>query len=158
MKILKVFGCTVAVGSTFLLMGCATYSKSQCESFDWREKGQETALRGNKISVGADHFRNTCEKDHGIKTDSALFLAGYQQGLKQFCTKAYGEEHGARGGTYMQICPKSMEADFLSGYQPAKLGYVSGRLEELENEITSLRSEIDQKNSQISDLESHQCR
>lgn len=134
--------------------GCSTYSKKQCESFDWKEEGRKAALAGEKISERASHFHATCEKEQNVSLDKEQFIAGYKVGLKLFCNRETGLKHGANGGKYAGICPKTEENDFLVGYNSGQLSYLQKEVEVLRSEVQSLRSQVYTKDGEISKLKS----
>ncbi len=140
--------------STFLFLGCATYTKSQCENFNWEDVGYKSALRGETQNEATFHFQKTCAKDHQVQLNESQFLQGYQRGLKLFCSPEGGQVIGKKGTIYKGICPKESEEAFLKSYDRGRVDFLTKRVDELEGTVSRLRSDLSRKDSEIFSLES----
>ncbi len=54
----------ITAGIILILSGCATYSKKQCETMDWHQKGFDTALEGKSQPEGLDYYQRVCKKNY----------------------------------------------------------------------------------------------
>ncbi|WP_372741422.1 DUF2799 domain-containing protein [Neptunomonas sp.] len=91
-------------------------NQSECLHADWQLIGQADASKGVHSSV-LDEYRNDCA-EYAVLPSRQDYHLGYQQGLKQFCTRTSGFFYGKKGSKYRGICPASLEAEFLEGYVP----------------------------------------
>jgi len=97
------------------LSGCATMSKSECESADWQAVGYQDGSRGIHYSRIAKH-RESCGKYQIVPDDNAYML-GWDEGIRRYCTADTGYRLGAAGKAYPNICPADVEAGFADGWQ-----------------------------------------
>ncbi len=96
-------------------------TRDDCLGADWYALGLEAGSEGQ----GRDRFDRQHEAclQHGIATDRAAWLEGYEYGLEDFCTPANGYDQGSRGQTYQGVCPSHLEGGFLLGYQQGRTLY-----------------------------------
>lgn len=99
-----------------VLQGCSTMNQSECVHADWQLIGQADASKGVHSSI-LDEYRSDCAEYAVVPAREAYHL-GYQQGLKQFCTRSSGFYYGKKGSKYQGICPAALETEFLDGYNP----------------------------------------
>lgn len=117
-----------------LLSGCATpsLSKNQCLEGDWRRIGFDDGRAGFTPSR-VDRHTEACE-ELGIVPNGGDYRAGWNDGVRGFCTSGQGLRNGQAGESYHGLCPPDLEPAFLSGYDqglkdfcvPAH-GYDAGR-------------------------------
>ncbi len=146
-----------------LLSGCSTMSQSECIQADWQIIGQADASKGEHSAM-LDEYRADCAK-FSVIPDRKAYFSGYEQGLKQFCTRASGFYFGKKGGSYSGICPKPLEAAFLEGYNPGhelfmirdELVDLRSSLSSAEGEIRSIERKIKRKEDQLVSDESTQA-
>lgn len=124
-----------------VLSGCATLNKDECLTADWYQIGYEDGARGYSDTRIASH-REACAK-HGISPVFRDYQDGYDEGVIRFCTASNGFAQGKKGYSYSGICPASMEATFLDGYEAGKKIYV------VQRQISSLVSEQRQNEASI---------
>jgi len=130
-----------AVSLLLLLSGCSTMNQAECVQADWQIIGQADASKGEHSAI-LDEYRADCAKFSVVPNREAYFL-GYEQGLQQFCTRASGFYFGKKGGVYSGICPKSLEAAFLEGYNPGhELFMIRDELVDLRSSLSSAEGEI----------------
>ncbi|WP_157954402.1 DUF2799 domain-containing protein [Saccharospirillum mangrovi] len=123
----------VLLATLVVLSGCATLSEEECLTADWYSIGFEDGSNGYPSSrIGA--HREACAK-HGVTPDLRQYQDGHEEGLINFCTPRNGFNRARNGYQYSGICPPSLEADFLDGYQAGREIYA------VTSEISSLRSE-----------------
>lgn len=92
---------------------------------DWQAIGYEDGARGAPVSAISSR-RQACVKQIGEAPDMAEYLAGREQGLRQFCQPSNGFRLGADGATYHGVCAgpegDSFAAAYESGRHPYSLG------------------------------------
>jgi hypothetical protein len=118
-----------------LLSGCASMSKEECLYADWRAIGYEDGARGAPVSAISSR-RQACVKQIGAAPDMSEYLAGREQGLRQYCQPSNGFRLGADGGNYFGVCT-GPEGDTFA------VAYESGRhLYDLESSVNSVGNAI----------------
>jgi hypothetical protein len=134
---------SLLLGSTIAIGGCSTLNKSECLVADWQTIGYGdgvAGLAGDRIS----QHRKACAK-HGIAPDLALYQAGREQGLREFCQPANGFQLGTRGYTYSGVCASELEPAFLTSYESGRQLYVlQSRVSGANNQIEARRGELHQ--------------
>ena len=136
MRNVSMFHTTALIGTLLasLLSGCATpsLSKNQCLVGDWRGIGFDDGRLGYTESRINQHAE-ACE-ELGIAPGVTAYRAGWNEGVRGFCTPSQGMRSGRQGDSYHGLCPPDLEPAFLSGYDaglrdfcaPAR-GYEAGR-------------------------------
>jgi len=117
-----------------------------CYVADWQALGFEEAEQGKVFS----NTSRNCS-DFGVAVDERQFEIGYDLGIKNYCTKENGSAVGRVGHEYLDVCPRSLEVNFLKGYQPAFYEYqrkqlrkqLSKDVEVVTNQLANVQSEID---------------
>lgn len=145
-----------------LAAGCSTYSKKECETFNWKEVGYEVGRDGNPgYSERLEHFKSKCGEEHAVNPDSAQIAEGYKMGLDFFCSPQGARRAGSMGLKYYQICPAEKEEVFLKEYKAERFQWLESevrklnaliyekdrRISSLESEVSSLRSSLDSERS-----------
>lgn len=100
--------------------GCASMSKSECLTADWRAVGYEDGARGAPVGAISSR-REACAKKAGVAPDMDAWLAGRQEGLAQFCRPQNGFNIGARGEAYHGVCEGAEGEHFLAEYRSGYL-------------------------------------
>jgi len=98
-----------------VISGCASMSKKDCQSADWHAIGHGDGARGIHYNNLAKH-RQSCGK-HEIVPDEAAYHAGWEQGIRNYCTSAQGYKAGTAGQAYRSICPQDVEENFRYGWK-----------------------------------------
>lgn len=156
-KEIETMVCRLILGSiallTFVLsQGCATLSKEECLSADWRIIGYEDGSRGFSSQRISQH-REACN-DHGITPDFDAYLDGHGQGIRKYCVPAKGFALGRSGKRYGGICPGDLEGAFLAAYDEGKAVYQLGKeIGELQKEVRQARNEQDSLYEELQDNE-----
>lgn len=126
----------IAVLLTILLAaGCASMSKEECLYADWRAIGYEDGARGAPVSAISSR-RQACVKQIGEAPDMSEYLAGRDQGLRQFCQPSNGFRLGADGANYFGVCSGPEGDNFAAAYESGR------RLYDLENQVDSTGNAI----------------
>lgn len=76
------------------LAGCSSMSESECKTANWAQVGQRDGERGYGSSR-IDSHRKACT-EFGINVNDALYMSGYNRGLKVYCEQA-GTKDGREG-------------------------------------------------------------
>lgn len=99
--------------------GCATLSPEQrlaeCQNTDWQRFGLNDGRLGVPTSDRSDTFTDCAEL--GEPVNLAVYQAGRTEGLQSYCTAESGYQVGIEGRRYANVCPPSLEPDFLQGYE-----------------------------------------
>jgi hypothetical protein len=128
----------------FLLSGCSTMTKEQCQSADWKAYGYTDGAKG-KATTNFKTYAQACG-DHGVKSDFDRYLIGHKQGVAVFCSFESGYQAGTENYRYQGICKSHNEADFLRGLAKGKKLYQARQdLRSEEREVSRLGKAIDEK-------------
>ena len=128
-----------------LISGCASLSESQCIASDWESIGYRDGLAGTQSSQLLKH-QNACVK-HGIVPERESYLAGWEEGVRQYCLPENGFAAGEGGRQYANVCPEDMQTSFYSAYQEGRQLYLA------QSEIDGLTRQISQKESRLKQIE-----
>lgn len=91
---------------------CGTVmTKETCQSTNWVEKGREEGASGLSFE-NIDKYKEACAKNK-ITIEEKLYVAGYLEGLKTYCTQENGYKRGVKGGR-PHTCPE--DSPYLVGY------------------------------------------
>jgi len=134
------------IGALGILGGCASLSESQCIASDWQSVGYRDGLAGTGSSQILKH-QNACVK-HGTIPDREAYLAGWNEGVAQYCQPQNGFNAGERGASYKSVCPEYMKDAFYAAYQEGR------RLHLAEAEINSLSRSVSQKEHRLKQIRS----
>ncbi len=130
------------IASSFLLLalaGCASLDRDECVNADWYAIGLEDGARGRAVERLGDH-RRACAK-HNVAPNSERYLAGRNDGLKNFCTYERGYAEGSAGRAYGAGCPQA--SNFLAGYQRGReIHDLNRRRAELDKEIGRIKTAL----------------
>lgn len=138
----------------FTNVACTTYSRTQCEGFDWKAEGYGVALKGQKTSEGLAHFNKECGEIHDVIPNTADFKQGYELGNKEFCTEEHAKVFGLSGGEYRSgLCPEQQESKILKPYVEGMNLYCKQRVSDLETEVGTKDSIIGQLQARVTGLE-----
>jgi len=97
-----------------LFSGCASMSKKECLTADWHAVGYSDGTRGVHYNNLVKH-RKACNK-YEVVPDEAAYHAGWEQGIRNYCTSDRGYQVGAAGQPYRSICPQDAEENFRDGW------------------------------------------
>jgi len=132
------------VSLAILVSSCASMSPQECKLADWKIVGYQDALKGNNTQI-AEH-NQSCAKVK-IKPNAQLYMQGYNQGSKLFCTYDNGLKEGKNGDYISNICKRpGLTYNFMRGYQQ---GY---KMYEKNRKINALQQKIDDLNEEIEDI------
>ncbi|MGE0633165.1 MAG: DUF2799 domain-containing protein [Pseudobdellovibrionaceae bacterium] len=154
---LSIFSALTAIA---FLSACSTFSKKECETMNWGQKGYESALKGEASAREAlTYYDDKCKDEHGVEPQRDSFSIGYNDGLKVFCTPEYAKRFGSEGGVYKGHCPKDPQTNLEQHYSSGRLQFLEIRVKKLEQEVHDLQSSLSSARSDVSECEARcaQC-
>ena len=141
-----------AVLSTLLVTGCASLSESQCVAGDWETVGYRDGLAGRQSTQLLSH-QNACVK-HGAVPDREDYLAGWEDGVRQFCLPGNGFSAGEAGSQFANVCPDDLQNAYYEAYQEGRRLYLAkAEIEALNREIARKEKRLEQLAEEISSVE-----
>lgn len=131
--------------------GCASMNEDECMVADWNAIGYQDGAHGS--TTGGFTSRSKACAKHGITSDFNAYLAGWDEGVKRYCTPQNGFATGSNGGRYQGVCPSEVETDFLAAYSDGRQLYtLTSALQQIDYEIDrgedrmiSIKHEIEEK-------------
>lgn len=124
-----------------VLSACQTLNEAECETSNWRDLGQKNGRQGKTSSFIAQHEK-ACER-YGIPVDGTAWRAGWEVGIREYCTPQNGLRVGRKGNSYAQSCPAELEAGFLRSYTAGKRVYdAKSKRDRLQRDVDSLAREV----------------
>ncbi len=139
-----------ALWLSLLLSGCASLSKEECLSADWRLIGFEDGSRGHSMQTIGAH-RKACAKV-GVTPDLNAYEEGHLKGVQSYCTAPRGFSLGVRGGSYNGICAVvADEKSFVDAFNIGKERYVAqqnvkhiaAQVKQLEEHLVQIDEDIE---------------
>ena len=133
---------TIAVTVT----GCASdsVSESQCIAGDWQTVGYRDGANGYRSTQLLEH-QNACVK-HGVIPDRTAYMAGWTQGVREYCDANNGYDAGERGDGYNNLCPDDQRQAFLTAYHAGRQLYVA------RSEVGDLEQQIGQREVRLDEI------
>jgi hypothetical protein len=132
--------------SLLAMGGCASLSKSQCLANDWETVGYRDGSSGTQNSALMRHH-DACVK-HGVVPDRNAYLAGWQDGVVQYCQPANGFAAGERGANFSNVCPAQLQHAFQAAYQDGRQLYLA------QTEVSNLHRAIEQRELRLREVKS----
>jgi hypothetical protein len=134
------------------MSGCATLDKQECLNADWRTIGYQDGARGKVAEVIGDYRKDCAE--HGVSPDLDAYVAGREEGLREYCREANGFRIGHSGKIYQGVCPGDLEYAFRVGYRDGRVIYELGAdIRSTERDIQKKRQTLDELNEERSRAE-----
>ncbi len=131
-------------GPLLALGGCASLSKSQCLASDWQTIGYRDGVSGTQSTALMRH-QNACVK-HGVVPDREAYLAGWRDGVAQYCQPANGFATGEAGNGFSNVCPPHLQDAFRAAYQDGR------QLHLARSELNALHQGISQRESRLKEI------
>jgi hypothetical protein len=128
-----------------LAAACASMSEDQCRRADWLEQGRRDGAAGYIEGRLGEHNK-ACAKA-GITPDTNRWLAGWREGVRQYCTPRIAWSEGTKNNSYHGAC-RDLDEDSFLRYHRAGIDVYKTR-----QEISKYRSETDRLESQLKKAE-----
>lgn len=129
------------------LSGCASnhsVSEFQCKAGDWESIGYRDGISGVSSTRILAH-QEACG-EFGIVPSRNSYMAGWQSGVREYCTADNGFNRGERGMQTNSICKGELREPFASAFENGRRLYLA-RLEV--NRITKQLHNFDHRLEQI---------
>ncbi len=138
--------------AVLLTSSCATLSESQCMAGDWETVGYRDGLAGKPNAELLDH-QNACVR-HGVIPDRTQYLAGWENGVRQFCQPNNGFAVGEAGRSFVSVCPEPMQDAFYEAYQEGRqLHLAKAEIDSLNRQIAQKQHRLEQLDDELSSTE-----
>jgi hypothetical protein len=100
------------------LTGCASMSKDECLTVDWRTVGYEDGAAGRSGDTIGQR-RKACAAA-GVTPNLDAYRAGRAEGLREYCQPENGYRVGVAGGFYGGYCPADLAPAFSQAYETGR--------------------------------------
>ncbi|MBK8537046.1 MAG: DUF2799 domain-containing protein [Candidatus Competibacteraceae bacterium] len=137
----------LGLSGALTLSGCTTLSREDCLSGDWYAIGVQDGASGYSLERLAEH-RQACA-EYRIRPDREDYRAGWEDGIRDYCTPQRGFREGRQGASYAGVCPPQLEWIFLREYR------IGQELYEQERRIRELEREQERKKEERREREEH---
>lgn len=125
-----------------LSVSCTTMNQSECSSSNWAELGVNDGERGLR-STHYSKYEKACA-EYGIPVNSSAYIAGWETGIRRYCTGDNGFRVGNSGILYADSCPIELEQKFLSAFELGRnVHFFNMRVNYLSNEIKEIRRKLE---------------
>lgn len=145
------------VGSLSLIAftGCATLSQEDCRRGDWYGLGIKDGLAGEPSGRLYEHSKACYE--YGIAVQNDTYLAGREQGLRDYCRVDNAFTVGLNGNSYHHVCPPAIDGLF-GRYHAAAYAVHKDRaeLDSIDSELSSKENQL--RDKKLSDRDRHRIR
>ncbi|MDO9239411.1 DUF2799 domain-containing protein [Methylicorpusculum sp.] len=130
--------------SLIVLTGCATLNKQDCMHGDWYGVGSKDGLAGETSNRLSDHIK-ACN-EYGIAVDNNAYMAGREQGLRDYCRLDNAFTTGLNGQPYHHVCPPHIDSVFANYHSTAyKVHEDQAELDKIDNDLSSKESQLRDK-------------
>ncbi|MCU7805303.1 MAG: DUF2799 domain-containing protein [Candidatus Thiodiazotropha sp. (ex Lucinoma borealis)] len=142
----------VFTAAVFVLSGCASMDKEECQIADWQTIGYEDGAKGRALSYLGNH-RKACS-DYGISPDMEHYEQGRLAGLHEYCTPSNGFELGKSGQKFNTVCKPPLAEDFkLAWSQGFEVHDALSQLRNSERTLKQYQKKAATLHEQIEDAE-----
>jgi hypothetical protein len=142
-----------------VLSGCASMSKDECLSANWRQVGFSDGAKGLPNKQIEQHAKACAE--YGVQVNLDEYLSGRAQGLLTYCQAENGFVVGRSGERQIVTdCPEHLRTAFIEQYnhglvvhaiesdlenRHSRASYYRRKLRERDERIVDIRAELDRK-------------
>ncbi len=128
---------TLAVSSLVFVAACASLNEEACRTGDWGTIGYNDGVRGRAESYINEH-REACG-EYGIAPNTAVWLRGRIEGLKQYCTPDNAYSVGRRGSELNNVCSTAQLSELrLANFFGLRYYEIAREINALEDEISEI--------------------
>lgn len=85
--------------TSLVLLGCASMTPEQCKVADWYQVGLQDGRQGERPQDKLGDYAKDCA-EVGVRPDGARYQAGWNAGIRDFCTPFSGWREGTQGRSY----------------------------------------------------------
>ncbi|MFK7895153.1 MAG: DUF2799 domain-containing protein [Myxococcota bacterium] len=108
----------IAVIPLVAVMGCAgrtpEISETQCKIGDWETLGERDGALGVRSSKLLE-LQETCI-EYGVKPDRATYMAGWERGVRDYCSPSNAFAVGESGRRHNNVCPEDLREEFAAAF------------------------------------------
>jgi hypothetical protein len=117
-----------------MLSGCSTLNEKECRTANWYQIGIHDGQFGEKSDLLEKH-RAACQK-YAIQAQDSEYVAGREQGLKQYCDLNNAFRLGLNGSGYKGTCPNEIDLKFARYNNAALEIYtIKNQIQDVEGKI-----------------------
>ncbi|MHA1128730.1 MAG: DUF2799 domain-containing protein [Alphaproteobacteria bacterium] len=128
----------LAVSSLVFIAACASLNEDACRTGDWESIGYNDGVRGRSESYINEH-REACS-EYGIAPNTAVWLRGRIEGLKQYCTPDNAYTVGRRGNELNNVCsPPQLSELRLANFFGLRYYEIDREIDALEDEVSEIQ-------------------
>jgi len=128
-----------------LVSGCASLSKEECKTANWKTIGFEDGAQGKPEARIRAH-RKACA-EYGVAPELEAYRSGWEEGVARFCQPGNGYSQGRSGKEYTGVCPDSLETAFLQSYRDGRALY------KLEADISRLSTKLTYQRKRLAEID-----
>jgi len=128
-----------------LISGCASLSKEECQTANWKTIGFEDGAQGKPEARIRAH-RKACA-EYGVAPELEAYRSGWEEGVARFCQPGNGYSQGRSGKEYSGVCPDSLETAFLQSYRDGRALY------KLEADISRLSTKLTYQRKRLAEID-----
>ncbi len=135
---------TFVVAIALLSFGCASraLTENQCVAGDWETVGFRDGSAG-VASSALLRYQDACGK-FGIIPHRELYMAGWRDGVRQYCRADNGFALGENGRSHSDLCPEDLRLDFVAAYDRGRELYLArSDVANLETTLAKHRARLD---------------
>lgn len=142
----------LALGAILVLgVGCAakpSVTENQCRAGDWQTIGYRDGAAGVDSARLLKH-QEACG-EYAIVPDRNLYLTGWQQGVRNYCTADNGFQQGLHGRALNRVCRADLRAAYASAHADGRQLYVARRdVNRLQQTVHNQQNRLEQIKQEI---------
>lgn len=144
-KLHRLYQLTCLLGALLCFAGCAPMSESDCQTVNWSQRGIDDGTRGYSRDSYLQYTQD-CQQ-YSVSVNAEDYLAGWDSGIQNYCSRDNGWKVGNNGGTYSKNCPSEIEAEFYSAYQLGRnVSQRKAESQNIQNELNEVRDDLSREN------------
>lgn len=148
----------ILVLAALLLGACASkpsVTEFQCKAGDWESIGYRDGAAGVRNTQILTH-QEACG-EFGIVPDRNSYIAGWDAGVKEYCTAENGFSLGERGGRLNSVCQGNLKQPFASAFDDGrKLFQARKEVDRIRNQLNKYDNRLIQIKQEMVDVTSAQ--
>jgi hypothetical protein len=134
--------------TSFACAKSGSVSESQCAAGDWQTIGYRDGTVGYRSTRLLAH-QDACVP-HGVIPDRESYMAGWQQGVIEFCEPNNGFAVGRNGQRYDNVCPGEQRDAFLEAYKQGRTLFLAkAEVLDLERRLHAKRLRLESVKQEI---------